>query len=261
MRRPSRGAPPRARAARASRARRRARAASSLVTTATTRYTTSTSQFSPSLRCSVCVGGRKSQLKASMLATATGSANASPQTTAIGSTANTYREPRLRTGAQRSRTAIAGGDECDGARAGEDTDDDVGGPPTRVIPPLPIWARLLHVSRHGRRLACVPLLLQVLLRQCLGKSYSGRGRSSTRDQYRHAAPLGPVRTNPRRARSANRRVVPAAEIERLGGDHGAEHLSARNRFRGVIPRSRSTAAGPGRDRRDRAVTCGGDRHP
>lgn len=34
--------------------------------------------------------------------------------------------------------------------------------------------------------------------------------------------------------AANRRVVPAAEIERLRGDGGGAHLSARNRFRGVV---------------------------
>lgn len=34
--------------------------------------------------------------------------------------------------------------------------------------------------------------------------------------------------------SANRRVVPASEIERLKGGEGSEHFSARNRFRGVV---------------------------
>ncbi|HUP32520.1 MAG TPA: helix-turn-helix transcriptional regulator [Gaiellaceae bacterium] len=34
--------------------------------------------------------------------------------------------------------------------------------------------------------------------------------------------------------SANRRVVPAAEVERLRGPGGEETLSARNRFRGVV---------------------------
>jgi molybdopterin-binding protein len=34
--------------------------------------------------------------------------------------------------------------------------------------------------------------------------------------------------------SANRRVVPAAEVERLRARHGDESLSARNRFRGVV---------------------------
>jgi molybdopterin-binding protein len=33
---------------------------------------------------------------------------------------------------------------------------------------------------------------------------------------------------------ANRRVVPAAEIDRLRGDAGSEELSARNRFHGVV---------------------------
>jgi molybdopterin-binding protein len=34
--------------------------------------------------------------------------------------------------------------------------------------------------------------------------------------------------------AANRRVVPAAEVERLRGGAGSEELSARNRFRGVV---------------------------
>ncbi len=34
--------------------------------------------------------------------------------------------------------------------------------------------------------------------------------------------------------AANRRVVPAAEIERLRSDEAAHDLSARNRFRGVV---------------------------
>jgi len=33
---------------------------------------------------------------------------------------------------------------------------------------------------------------------------------------------------------ANRRVVPLAEIERLGGSEGSHELSARNRFRGIV---------------------------
>ena len=33
---------------------------------------------------------------------------------------------------------------------------------------------------------------------------------------------------------SNRRVVPASEIERLRGESGTAHLSARNRFNGVI---------------------------
>ena len=34
--------------------------------------------------------------------------------------------------------------------------------------------------------------------------------------------------------SANRRVVRASEVERLKGEGGTDHLSARNRFRGVV---------------------------
>jgi molybdopterin-binding protein len=34
--------------------------------------------------------------------------------------------------------------------------------------------------------------------------------------------------------SANRRVVPASEVERLRGPVGDESLSARNRFRGIV---------------------------
>ena len=34
--------------------------------------------------------------------------------------------------------------------------------------------------------------------------------------------------------AANRRVVPATEVERLRGAEGSEELSARNRFRGVV---------------------------
>lgn len=34
--------------------------------------------------------------------------------------------------------------------------------------------------------------------------------------------------------TANRRIVPAAEIERLRGATGPDHLSARNRFAGIV---------------------------
>jgi molybdopterin-binding protein len=33
---------------------------------------------------------------------------------------------------------------------------------------------------------------------------------------------------------ANRRIVPAGEIERLRGEPGSAHLSARNRFNGIV---------------------------
>ncbi len=32
----------------------------------------------------------------------------------------------------------------------------------------------------------------------------------------------------------NRRIVPASEIDRLRGEPGSEHLSARNRFNGIV---------------------------
>jgi molybdopterin-binding protein len=34
--------------------------------------------------------------------------------------------------------------------------------------------------------------------------------------------------------AANRRVVPASEVERLRGREGSQELSARNRFRGIV---------------------------
>ncbi|MGH3078586.1 MAG: TOBE domain-containing protein [Gaiellaceae bacterium] len=34
--------------------------------------------------------------------------------------------------------------------------------------------------------------------------------------------------------ASNRRVVPASEVERLRGQEGSDHLSARNRLRGVV---------------------------
>ena len=73
----------------ASIARRRAPVASPLTTTAVTRYTASANQLRESVSVKECTGGRKNQLKASMLATDTGPAYASPNATATGSTANT----------------------------------------------------------------------------------------------------------------------------------------------------------------------------
>jgi molybdopterin-binding protein len=34
--------------------------------------------------------------------------------------------------------------------------------------------------------------------------------------------------------TANRRVIPAAELDRLRGESGGESLSARNRFKGIV---------------------------
>ncbi len=71
----------------ASSVRRRARSESALTLIAVTRYTASATQFSESASRNVCVGGRKSQLKASMLTIETGIANGRPQSAATGSTA------------------------------------------------------------------------------------------------------------------------------------------------------------------------------
>ena len=61
---------------------------------------------------------------------------------------------------------------------------------------------------------------------------------------------------------ANRRVVQAAEVERLRGASGDETISARNRFRGVVPEIRRgrRPARPDRDRRDRAGAGRRDHH-
>ncbi len=65
------------------------RAASSLTTTAVAEYASSANQFVESASVNVCLGGRKNQLNASMLATATGSDQRMPQAIATGSTAKT----------------------------------------------------------------------------------------------------------------------------------------------------------------------------
>jgi hypothetical protein len=70
------------------RLRERARAASSLTTTAVTEYAASANQFDESCSVNVWTGVRKKKLNASMLATATGSDQRMPQSTATGSTAN-----------------------------------------------------------------------------------------------------------------------------------------------------------------------------
>ncbi len=71
----------------ASRARRRDLAASSETTIEVTTKTTSANQLRESASVSVCTGSRKKKLNASMLATDTTTAYASPQTAATGRTA------------------------------------------------------------------------------------------------------------------------------------------------------------------------------
>jgi hypothetical protein len=71
-----------------SRACRRDRAASSLTTTDVTRKTARANQFRESARVNVYSGGKNRKLNAAMLAIDTITANAKPQTTATGRTAN-----------------------------------------------------------------------------------------------------------------------------------------------------------------------------
>ena len=61
--------------------------------------------------------------------------------------------------------------------------------------------------------------------------------------------------------SSNRRIVAAAEIERLRGEAGGGHLSARNRFSGTVTDVQSGGSGrPGRAGGRRAAPCRRDRH-
>ena len=62
-------------------------------------------------------------------------------------------------------------------------------------------------------------------------SEAARALGISLDTLRRWDREGRIRT--RRDR-ANRRVVPAAEVERLRGDRESQTLSARNRFRGVV---------------------------
>src|SRR5437764_796393 len=86
---------------------RRSASASSASTWSAARLTASASQFAPSRSCSVCFGGRKNQLNASMLAIETATAKPRPHATAIGSTAKTYSTPRLSTGTYGCSASIA----------------------------------------------------------------------------------------------------------------------------------------------------------
>jgi molybdopterin-binding protein len=62
-------------------------------------------------------------------------------------------------------------------------------------------------------------------------SEAARALGISLDTLRRWDRSGRIKT---RRDTANRRVVPASEIERLRGDAGAHALSARNRFRGVV---------------------------
>jgi molybdopterin-binding protein len=68
-------------------------------------------------------------------------------------------------------------------------------------------------------------------RQSLSAAAAARALGISVDTLRRWDRDGKIRVE---RDSANRRVVPASEIERLRGPVGDETLSARNRFRGVV---------------------------
>ncbi len=70
-----------------------------------------------------------------------------------------------------------------------------------------------------------------MTRQMLTAAEAARALGISLDTLRRWDRAGRVRVE---RDSANRRVVPLSEIERLRGPHGDETISARNRFRGVV---------------------------
>src|SRR3970282_362032 len=68
-------------------------------------------------------------------------------------------------------------------------------------------------------------------RQLLTAAEAARALGISLDTLRRWDRAGKIRVE---RDAANRRVVPAAEGERLRGPHGDETISARNRFRGVV---------------------------
>src|SRR5687768_7227846 len=68
-------------------------------------------------------------------------------------------------------------------------------------------------------------------RQSLSAAEAARALGISVDTLRRWDRDGKIRVE---RDSANRRVVPASEVERLRGRTGGETLSARNRFRGVV---------------------------
>ncbi|HEY4621566.1 MAG TPA: helix-turn-helix transcriptional regulator [Gaiellaceae bacterium] len=68
-------------------------------------------------------------------------------------------------------------------------------------------------------------------RQMLPVAEAARALGISLDTLRRWDRAGKIRVE---RDSANRRVVPVAEVERLSGSEGSEQLSARNRFRGVV---------------------------
>lgn len=70
-----------------------------------------------------------------------------------------------------------------------------------------------------------------MARESYSASDAARALGISLDTLRRWDRAGHIRTE---RDEANRRVVPASEIDRLRGDRGGEELSARNRFRGVV---------------------------
>jgi molybdopterin-binding protein len=68
-------------------------------------------------------------------------------------------------------------------------------------------------------------------RQMFTAAEAARALGISLDTLRRWDRAGKIRV---RRDTANRRVVSAAEVERLRGTSGSETLSARNRFRGVV---------------------------
>lgn len=70
-----------------------------------------------------------------------------------------------------------------------------------------------------------------MTRENLGVGEAARALGISLDTLRRWDRAGKIRVQ---RDAANRRVVPASEVERLRGPHGDETISARNRFRGVV---------------------------
>jgi len=74
-------------------------------------------------------------------------------------------------------------------------------------------------------------IVYAMHRQTLSAAEAARALGISVDTLRRWDRDGKIRVE---RDSANRRVVPASEVERLRGPVGDERLSARNRFRGVV---------------------------
>ncbi len=68
-------------------------------------------------------------------------------------------------------------------------------------------------------------------REVLTAAQAARALGISLDTLRRWDKAGKIRVE---RDAANRRVVPESEIERLRGSEADDHLSARNRFRGVV---------------------------